>query len=311
MCGQGNPQHFLDEADDQLRGYLRRKDELQYDDEDLNRISQQIGVLTDFIPAGVTSAIEQTEVQLRRLSVDLVGLENKKDELDNILRGSNRSAISSNRNKYDDLMKMVGRIEGTISTKRSNIQKLESEATNIRSRMGMGSTSASSRINREVDLYDQLISVFRASVGVLRDQLKIDVETDASQIFLRLTTDKSYQGLRINDQYGLSIVGPNGNEVQLRSAGAEQIVALSLIGALNQNAIRRAPVIMDTPFGRLDPTHRANVLKFLPDLSDQTLLLVHSGEFSRDLDIEVLRGQISGEYKIERLSSNRSALYAL
>jgi hypothetical protein len=39
------------------------------------------------------------------------------------------------------------------------------------------------------------------------------------------------------------------------SAGSEQIVALSLIGALNRCATREGPVVMDTPFGRLDRRH--------------------------------------------------------
>ena len=41
-----------------------------------------------------------------------------------------------------------------------------------------------------------------------------------------------------------------------RSAGAEQIVALSLIEALNFHGRRKGPMLMDTPAGRLDKSHR-------------------------------------------------------
>ena len=84
--------------------------------------------------------------------------------------------------------------------------------------------------------------------------------------------------MRINDYYGLTILDSNGEEVRVRAAGAEQVVALSLIGALSRNAVRHGPIIMDTPFGRLDRKHRENILKFLPSLADQVTLLVQSGE---------------------------------
>ena len=142
----------------------------------------------------------------------------------------------------------------------------------------------------------------------LKRQLKVDIEADATRVFLQLTTDSSYQKLQINERYGVTIIREGNREVPIRSAGAEQIVALSLISALNMNAVRRAPVIMDTPFGRLDPTHRANVLKFLSDMTHQVVLLVHSGEIDRGGDIDRISNQIDAEYVIERLSGVRSSI---
>ena len=112
-------------------------------------------------------------------------------------------------------------------------------------------------------------------------------KNDATNIFKQLTTDKTYSGLKINDYFGLTILDLNGNPIPERSAGAEQIVALSLIGALNKNAVRQGPIIMDTPFGRLDPKHRENILKFIPTLSSQVTLLVHGGEVNKERDLVI------------------------
>ena len=54
-----------------------------------------------------------------------------------------------------------------------------------------------------------------------------------------MSTQKSYRGLEINDNYGLEIIDASGGHVAVRSAGAEQIVALSLIDGLNRNRSRR------------------------------------------------------------------------
>ena len=66
--------------------------------------------------------------------------------------------------------------------------------------------------------------------------------------FVKLTGDKDYVGLQINDNYGLEIIHRSGRKVPGRSSGYEHIVALSLIGALHMNAPLRGPIIMDSPF---------------------------------------------------------------
>ena len=133
----------------------------------------------------------------------------------------------------------------------------------------------------------------------------------ASGIFLKLTTDKSYSALSINESYGLTILDRDSQPVSVRSAGAEQVVALSLIGALNQLAVKRGPLIMDTPFGRLDSKHRANILRFLPSLGEQTVLLVHDGEVDPDRDLAPLRTEIDREYVITRTADGDSTLERL
>src|SRR5206468_3080787 len=105
--------------------------------------------------------------------------------------------------------------------------------------------------------------------------LRRRVETLASESFKEMTTQKAYRGLEINENYGLRIVDSTGRTVSIRSAGAEQVVALSLIDGLNRTGRAIGPVVMDTPFGRLDPKHRDNVLRYLPSVTSQFVLLVH------------------------------------
>jgi DNA sulfur modification protein DndD len=114
--------------------------------------------------------------------------------------------------------------------------------------------------------------------------------------------------LRINEHYGLTIVKEDGTDLKVRSAGAEQVVALALLGALNHLATKSGPVIMDTPFGRLDRGHRGNILRFLPTMADQVVLLVHDGEVDTERDLDEIRSQISARYQIEHSSSTRSKL---
>jgi DNA sulfur modification protein DndD len=86
------------------------------------------------------------------------------------------------------------------------------------------------------------------------------------------------------------------------------VVALSLIGALNRLAAKRGPVIMDTPFGRLDRSHRENIMRFVPTLADQVALLVHSGEIDPSRDLATVEGKITAEYEIAHVESTKSEI---
>jgi DNA sulfur modification protein DndD len=258
--------------------------------------------------SGVAVTLKRVEDEIRRANVNLVGLENKRDNIQKRLEGHDLAAVVENRRRYNQLLKRLGTIESDIKVKESQLQRLKAEAADYRNKISQASGPQLDRLNCEVSMYESMLAIFEGAIVRLRDQLKIDVERDATEVFLQLTTDPTYERLRINERYGLSIIREGDREVPLRSAGAEQIVALSLISALNQNAVRRGPVIMDTPFGRLDPIHRANVLKFITRMANQVILLVHSGEIDKESDVALISQYIDEEYEITRISGSRSAI---
>jgi DNA sulfur modification protein DndD len=199
------------------------------------------------------------------------------------------------------LKKSIGEKEEGIAEKERKRQELVHE---ISSTSDDGEMTA---LKESEMLAADLSNLFQQARGGFRDNLRGQVEHDASEIFSRLTTDPTHTGLRINAGYGLETIGPDGEAVPGRSAGQEQIVALSLIGALNRNAARQAPVMMDTPFGRLDKGHRANVLAFLSEMADQVFLLVHSAEVDPE-DLEAVASHIKKELMLKRESTFRTEI---
>ena len=157
-------------------------------------------------------------------------------------------------------------------------------------------------------LCNDICSIFSEGVVRFRDKLKKKVEDDATNLFVQLSSDKDYIGLRINDNYGLFIVHKDGREVPMRSAGFEHLVALSLIGALHQNAPLKGPIIMDSPFGRLDPDNKQNVSNVLPKLADQVLLLMYNEEISSQNLRETLSTKLVKEYKLNKITSFRTEI---
>lgn len=157
--------------------------------------------------------------------------------------------------------------------------------------------------SKKQQLCDDIYSIFAEGIDTYSRRLKENVERDATDLFTRIANDKAYVGLRINDNYGLNIVLQDGTVVPGRSAGYEHVVALSLIGALHKNAPLQGPIIMDSPFGRLDPTHKRNIVSVLPSMANQVMLLVYTDEIDEQLTRESLGNALISEKRLTRISA--------
>ena len=164
---------------------------------------------------------------------------------------------------------------------------------------------------RRRDLTSQVHDLFREGVDEYRDELRHRVETEASRYFQMLTTEPDYSGLRINDSYGLTITHKDGSDIPIRSASAEHVVALSLVAALQNNAQLRGPIVIDSPFGRLDGGHRSHIVEVLPKMADQVVLLVYEEELPPDRARRALKGQLRAEWALQRRSARHTELVRL
>jgi DNA sulfur modification protein DndD len=82
------------------------------------------------------------------------------------------------------------------------------------------------------------------------------------------------------------------------SSGEKQIYAIAMLWGLARTSGRPLPVIIDTPLGRLDSEHRANLCQnYFPNASHQVILLSTDTEVDRPL-FDNLRDHISHAYSL-------------
>jgi DNA sulfur modification protein DndD len=103
-----------------------------------------------------------------------------------------------------------------------------------------------------------------------------------TRVYKQLAHKSQVSKIVIDDDGTTTILSANGKELNFdRSAGENQIFATALIAGLAEVSKIHAPLVVDTPLGRLDSMHRANIFGFwTSDESRQVILLSQDEEIS-------------------------------
>ena len=307
-CNQAIPDEKVQPLRNQVER-LRAEEELSVvNPEEVRALNIKIDKLSTIRSAGEGSRLIDNDEKQRKLQVQLIRVETLEDELEAEIREFDTEQIMRQRDKRDRLVSLLSRLNSDIDKAKTDRDKNISEQDHIATLISKSAGGQGQKSSVRVNMYQDLEAIFSNGISHLRDALRGDVEDHATKAFAELTTEKTYSGLQINQNYGLSILDQEGRVLKQRSAGAEQVVALSLIDGLNRTARKAGPIVMDTPLGRLDPKHRSNVLKYLPKMADQVVLLVHEGEIDPDKDIKNFADRIGARYQIERISATESRI---
>lgn len=307
-CGQEIPESLKQPLREKILKTEAKKSEIVFDTNALKELENRIDNLDLIRSEGECNRIINELNKITKHKVALISVDNQLDELNEEIEGFDTDEIMRQREKMQRLggqsEKVKLDIEGVESKILLNRKKQEKLSQLMKGIPGAHDLISTKR----VECLEKLETVFGEGIIHLRDKLKESVQNYATQAFMKLTTEESYSGLQINKSYGLSILDHQGRELKERSAGAEQIVALALIDGLNKTSNKKAPIIMDTPLGRLDPIHRKNVLQYLPDMSEQVVLLVHEGEIHSKRDTKEFAHRIGARYEIKRVSATQSRI---
>ena len=283
------------------------------DQEKLSTYTAQLNAIRLLITSTISERLKEKYSDITNIQVQLTRLTNQIEKLYSDLQGQNEDDLITKKRKLEQIIRNEQKINDDITRVDADIARIRNQIEAIGRQIDNANPDTkNSRSALLANYFKQLESAFRSSIDSLRDRLKLEVEKKASDTFLELTTQKKYSGLKINSSYGLMILDKDKNEVPLRSSGAEQIVALSLIDGLGRTGRAYGPVVMDTPFGRLSSSHRKNILEYFPQHASQLILLVHDGEINRSReDLKSIADRLGKEYQITEISEYNSLIEAI
>jgi DNA sulfur modification protein DndD len=308
-CGQPMPADAVERVASQvtsLEGELAALGQLPQTD----RLSERAKRLRPFLSAdGVIERIQDLEGDIRRTRMRMADSRSQIADLTAILRG-NRLDIAALEAQLQEHKMNLHAIEDSLEEVEQHRTSLRGRRVEVSRRLA-DSTPAAGEARAELQVLSELQEYVESAVRGFREAMRGRVQVEASKIFRDLTTEESYAGLRIDGNYYLHIVDDLDRVISRRSAGADQIVTMSLIGALARCSVEEGPIVMDTPFGRLDKGHRGRILRWVAALGNQVILFVQSGEFERDRDLSLLGSRVGREFRLTRLSATTTRIEAL
>ncbi|RWM38730.1 AAA family ATPase [Mesorhizobium sp.] len=275
---------------------------------ELASVRRRLDALEAQLAAANPEALRILWARQERLQNDVYSASAAIEEIDKQLTGDAEDELRGLRRDYDSVLRQIVATEEGIRATQQRLSETATYRDNIQKRLDKLAGGQIDAERRRRDLAARVHELFKAAVAAYREQLRRRVEADASAFFRTMTTEPDYAGLRINDSYGLTIVHQDGTLVPIRSAGAEHVVALSLVAALQNNAPLRGPIFIDSPFGRLDGAHRNRIVAALPDMADQVVLLVYEDELPVAMARDSLKERLKAEWTLNRETARHTRI---
>ncbi|MBN3897754.1 MAG: DNA sulfur modification protein DndD [Nostoc sp. NOS(2021)] len=154
----------------------------------------------------------------------------------------------------------------------------------------------------------ETLKIFREKL-TLRKLNKLEEEVKNCFLYLLHKSDLVHRIAIDTNTFGLSLYDFNGKPVPKHrlSAGEKQLLAIAFLWGLAKVSGHRLPVAIDTPLGRLDSSHRTNLVeRYFPSASHQVILLSTDTEIGQK-QVETLRENeaIAREYLLKYDSTTR------
>jgi len=245
-----------------------------------------------------------------RLRAEIAGLQRQKSEaqteqreIETRLKGINveeitnleftRKALEKNE---DELIGRIGILGEKIENATRKLQELERELAKELSRSERFKIA-----NQRLELGGDTLTVLARAKEKLVDETRATIEKKTEDYFLNLIWKKdTYADIKIDDDYNISVINRIGSEcLGTLSAGERQVLALSFLAALREVSGFDAPVVIDTPLGRISKEPRENIAELLPNFLEHTqvTLFMTDEEYTSQVRTKLAQ-RIGREYEL-------------
>ncbi len=263
-------------------------------------------VLTHQLPAQINLAHQAIE-QLRNLEADLDNLERELavaaspeeyETLSNNLKTAQKNYLNAQA-EYEQSHKNYEEIKKKIEKNKKELFAYSEKALESQS---------NEHIVNAIVKAQQTLKVFKERL-TLKKLNRLEGEVAECFRYLLHKSDLVQKIAIDADTFGLSLFGPDGQNVPKHrlSAGEKQLLAIAFLWGLARVSGRDLPIAIDTPLGRLDSSHRHNLVeRYFPAASSQVILLSTDTEIGQN-ELLLLEEQevIARKYLLEYNSQQR------
>ena len=213
-----------------------------------------------------------------------------------------------NSERRQSLSEQKGRLEDEVTRYEREIKSIQEKIKNLK-----GKLKESKKARRQVTLAKKIKNI----VGDYEKQLQYrkieELEQRITEMYQKLARKNDFVGeVKIDlSTFEVMVHDSDGNVKEKRrlSAGEKQIYAISLLWGLARTSNVELPIIIDTPFARLDSEHRTNIAEhYFPAASEQVIILSTDEEIDQRY-IKILAPHIGRKYLIEHNNALRKSKF--
>ena len=273
---------------DRVGGRLQMEEAFLHGDELLTSlIEEDVSQLEE-----VRGWISDKETELARIESQLEDVETIDNEKAAELE-TQRQRISS---RIAEMNKELGEIQGKIKSQKETVEKRREEWRQAMEKQEQNKILVEKSVFTE-SAADTLSRIKDDILSQVRDQTQDRLEQYYNDLIWK---DEEYN-VELTEDYQVKLYNQDGRKrIGSLAAGERQVLALSFMAALSKISGFSAPIVIDTPLGRIssDPKRliAQNVPNYLQDT--QVTFLMTDVEYSEDVRA-FIRDNVSNEYSLD------------
>jgi DNA sulfur modification protein DndD len=205
-----------------------------------------------------------------------------------------RSKLDQNRSNIIVDIKLL---EEKIKSVLASIDNLEHELSKE-----LDKSTKFQKQNEKLKVAGEVYDLFDSVKKKLIDDIRKTIQQKTQDYFLRLIWKKGeFSKIGIDEDYNVSVINKFGSEcLGSLSAGERQVLALSFLAALREVSGFDAPIMIDTPLGRISKEPKENIAELLPEFlkGSQVTMFMTDEEYTPRVR-EKLSSRVGKEYELD------------
>ena len=252
---------------------------------------------------GVTQQLVEQMQRKAQINVEQEELTATLDEVNrHLLHDVAHEEVSALEKRRMDNQIAIQRIGGDIGRLEERLENQRKELEELKGSIGKAQLSEkrAQDLQRRFSLARKSSDAVEGMLETFASEMRRDIEVEAKEIFQSLALKESqFQDVQFGEDYHLEVIDRWGLPARPElSAGERQILSLAFITGMSKVTGEEAPLVMDTPFGRLSSDHREAITQRIPEITDQLVILVTDEELHSQAR-ENLVPRIGAEYLLE------------
>lgn len=198
--------------------------------------------------------------------------------------------------RIKDMREDLGQLRGKIEQKKEEVEERKKAWQREVEREKKHET-----ILRKISFVENASEKIEGIEKEILEQVRTETEDSLEQFFNDLIWKDEPYDIELTDEYEVHVYGPSGEKnLGSLSAGERQVLALSFMSALAQISGFSAPILIDTPLGRISSKPKKRIAQNVPNYLEDTQVtfLMTDEEYTDEVRV-FLKDKVANEYHLD------------